>query len=363
MSYTRAVRYHRRQIILKKVRLYLYRLLVVVMLPVLWCNPYRPVVVQSLSVLAGDFLNVAVNYTGKTPRGIIDYALPVVAWNDQRSGSRSTPEAALSAFITAAGIDIKEPQNMLNAQIPLLAGVNRRNSQGVQPGEIKPAAGEKEKQALADIEKEDQDRVMADMKSPPLVAVYNTHTGETYALTDGVERLNGKRGGVVKVAAALQKQLQQKYGIGVIRSDVIHDAQYNQSYIESEKTVRRLLERYKELKLLLDIHRDAGRSRADSYVKINGQKVARIMIVVGSDARRPFPNWQQNLAMARKLTEKMDQLYPGLSLGIRVKEGRYNQQYHTGALLLEIGSVKNSTEEAVLAAELLADVVAAVLNE
>ena len=203
---------------------------------------------------------------------------------------------------------------------------------------------------------------VVELSGEPLVGIYNTHTGETYALTDGVERLNGKRGAVVRVSEELQNVLEQRHNIKVVRADKIHDVQYNQSYIESEKTVKSLLNEYNNLLLLLDIHRDAGRPRADSYIEINGEKVARILFVVGSDARMPFPNWQQNLATARKINTKMEEMYPGLTYGIRVKEGRYNQQYHPGAVLVEIGSVENTTEEALRAAELFADVIAEVIK-
>jgi stage II sporulation protein P len=201
-------------------------------------------------------------------------------------------------------------------------------------------------------------QAVATLQGPPLVALYNTHTGETYALTDGVERLNGKRGGIVKVTEALQQCLEQQHHIKVARVDKIHDQVYNKSYLESEKTVQKLLTDHPELKLVLDIHRDSGRPRQDCFVEINGEKVAKIMIVVGSDARAEFPNWQQNLVLARQITDRLDEKYPGLSFGIRVQEGRYNQHYHTGALLFEVGSVENTTDEAIRAAKLLAGVLA-----
>jgi len=196
-----------------------------------------------------------------------------------------------------------------------------------------------------------------------LVAIYNTHTGETYALTDGMERLQGKRGGVVQVAAALEEVLEEKYGARVARSDVIHDDVYRYSYAKSKETLEKLLQENPKLVAVFDIHRDAGKSREESIVNIDGKIAAPILIIVGSDARAPFPGWENNYQFARKLAAEIDNKYPGLCLGVRVKDGRYNQYLHPRALLLEIGSVSNSTGEAVRSARLLGEVLGPVILE
>jgi len=198
-------------------------------------------------------------------------------------------------------------------------------------------------------------------QAPVLVALYNTHTGETYALTDGVERVRG-RGGVVRIAAVLEAGLRQR-GLSVIRSEKIHDACYAASYLESEKTVREVIYAHPEVAALFDIHRDVKQPRAAATVKIGGRDVATVLIVVGSDARQPFPRWRQNLAFAQKVAACADKLYPGLCRGVRVKEGRYNQFLHPRALLLEVGGVNNTREEAEAAAELFAGVLAGALRE
>ena len=341
MNYSRAVRCYRRQLILRKMRAYLYRVLAVTVLIALWCNPYRQMVYAKMDHAAGQIFNAAADLADNGPAAIINQALPFALKN----------ESALHPALTALSSKQTEfAVAVLSSQMPLLKDVKppKETAAVVEPAD-KPMSQPEEQQAAV-------------LDGPALVAIYNTHTGETYALTDGVDRLTGKRGGVVKVAEAIQNQLEQKHKIKVVRSDTVHDANYNTSYIESEKTVKSLLEKNKELKLIFDVHRD-DRPREDCITTINGRTVSRVLIIVGSDARAPFPEWKQNLATARKLVEKMDEMYPGLSLGIRVKEGRYHQQYHTGALLLEIGAVENSTEEAVAAGKLFADAAAAYLKD
>jgi stage II sporulation protein P len=55
-------------------------------------------------------------------------------------------------------------------------------------------------------------------------------------------------------------------------------------------------------------------------------------------------------------------MYPGLMRPTQVRrDARYNQHLHPNSLLIEIGSVENTLEEALLAAELLANVLAEAL--
>jgi len=200
-----------------------------------------------------------------------------------------------------------------------------------------------------------------EQEDPPLVAIYNTHTGETYALTDGVDRVKGA-GGVVQAAAALEEGLRRR-NIAVLRSEKIHDVSYAASYLESEKTVREFLYLNPELDGIFDVHRDSKLPRGGATVNIQGRDVARVLIIVGSDDRLPFPAWRQNLEFAERIAARADALYPGLCTGVRVKGGRYNQYFSPRALLLEIGGVNNTLEEAETAATLFADVLADVLQD
>lgn len=348
MDYARVLKYRQRRLFIQKTRLYLYRAFFLLLLVVLWCNPYRPLITQHIGALVGECIGVV------DPALIINHAAPVMAWSLHCPETPFSAETALMALATVTGIAVKEPSDILTSQIPLMADMQYQTAQQPIEKTAGPAPEPADKSA---------DKPAAALAGPPQVALYNTHTGESYALTDGVERLDGKRGGIVKVTEALQQALEQQYHIKTVYIDKIHDRVYNKSYLESEKTVQQLLAEYPELKLILDIHRDSKRPRQDSFVEIDGQKVARIMIVVGSDARAEFPNWQQNLLLARQITKKLDEKYPGLSYGVRVQQGRYNQHYHSGALLFEIGSVENSTDEAIRAARLLAGVLAEILSD
>lgn len=289
-------------------------------------------------------------WSDRDPRGIIRVGVPLIAWSGdgEHVTQLVSPRDLITPIARAFGVGRREPLQILELQLPLLAAASAR------PEETAPVLAP---ETVPQLDEELQTPVPP-ISEEALVAIYNTHTGETYALTDGMERLNGKRGGVVKAAAALERELVEKYGIRVARSDDINDANYSTSYARSQETLRQLLEDNPSVQVVLDIHRDAGKSRENSLVVVEGRRVAPVLIIVGSDARALFPTWRQNYEFARELAAEIEKQHPGLCLGVRIKEGRYNQFLHPRAVLLEIGSVSNSTEEAVQSARLLAGPVA-----
>ncbi|WP_051275944.1 stage II sporulation protein P [Desulfovirgula thermocuniculi] len=269
---------------------------------------------------------------------LLRVAMPAFAFQEEQEGAGNL----LGKSIWRA-VPLGDPRGFLSLQNALFSLIKEENG---MPGESAPP-------------------VSPPVQQPKgcLVAVYHTHTGETYQLSDGVPRLDGKEGGVVRAGEALCRELEQKYGIPTLHIKKIHDRDYGQSYLESEKTVRQVLAEHPEVEVLLDVHRDAGKPREDCVVKVNGKNVATVLIVVGSDARAAFPTWRQNEQFAQLLAAALNKKYPGFCQGVRVKEGRYNQFLHPRALLVEIGSTNNTLEEAVEAARLLADVMGEVVKE
>lgn len=197
----------------------------------------------------------------------------------------------------------------------------------------------------------------------PLVGIYNTHNAEKYANEKRGPAVKGESAGVVKVAEVLENTLEDKYKISTVRSQQIHDyPDWNLSYTKSKETGKSLLSKNPSIQLLLDIHRDAGLKEKHSVV-INGREAAKVLIIVGSDQRLENPDWKKNKAFAEKVDAKIDKLYPGLSRGVRVQTGRYNQHLHPHAILLEIGNVRNSLAEAEVSAEMMANVISEVLKD
>jgi stage II sporulation protein P len=296
--------------------------------------------------LAGAGTGAFLEWSTREPQKVVNTVLP--GW----MGVSPVDPGGMAAGVLerVARADLRDPGRMIARQMSLPAGTRT-------PGPVSTVV------SLPPVEVSKGARGVSGRAGAVTVGIYHTHTGETYELTDGVERFDEKPGAVVEVGRALKRALQERHGLGVAHSETRHDVPYSRSYLESEETARRMVEEHPGLKMLIDLHRDSLKDRAHSVTEIGGQEVATILLVVGSDARRPFPDWEKNYELARAVAAKSQELYPGLCVGVRVKEGRYNQFLHPGALLVEVGSVANYTEEALRTAEVLADILAAVLAD
>jgi len=290
--------------------------------------------------------------TQGTSRVLLCAAIPVMTWAVAENGFAQRPAASnLIKLVSPLQFNIHDPVSVLKLELPVLAQVNVAGKPALAVNTTSLALPEGPPVSASSL------------TDDVLVIIYHTHTGETYRLTDGLDRLEGKCGGVVQAGKAVQEVLENKYGLKVVHSEKVHDAEYAVSYTESEKTLRELLAKNPKAKVVLDIHRDAGKSRQESLVKINGQEAAPILLIVGSDARLPFPTMGENLNFANALKARLNKQYPGLCSGVRVKDGRYNQFLHPRAALVEIGSVYNTTGEAEFSARLLATCLGEMVQE
>lgn len=215
-------------------------------------------------------------------------------------------------------------------------------------------------------------------KEAPLIAIYHTHTSETYMddprKQDGNGHvLQGNIGNVGKVGMELARVLSEKYGFRVIHTTKVHDEIYNRSYYNSRNTVKQLLQENPDIDLILDIHRDgikAALTKEQLTAVFGNERAANIMIVV-ANGKYSFGeaesrnDWQKNLALARELADWLDRLYPGLLRRIEERDtttNRYNQDLSPVSLLIEIGDYRNTTQEAINAAHYLADAIAAMFG-
>lgn len=316
----------------------------------LYSIPLAGVLSKTMEMRGFSLFDIALSWSERDPRGLVRSAAPVMAWvgNQEDYPEEISPRSVVTAILAPFRVNLSSPHELLAGEMPALAEF--RKGYAVPASLKSPSPGGDPASPAA---------VSADA----LLGIYYTHTGETYAVTDGVERLPAQKGGVVETGRAIQEKLETGYGIRVAINDRVNDQNYGLSYIESEKTARLLLEENKNIQILLDIHRDAGKSRGESLVKVKGEDLAPILFVVGSDARSPFPTWRNNHDFAVRLAERINKKYPGLCIGVRIKEGRYNQFLHPRAVLVEIGTVNNSTPEAVKTAGMLAEALAEEITE
>lgn len=198
-------------------------------------------------------------------------------------------------------------------------------------------------------------------KDAPSVLIYHTHTTETYQMLDRsfyacdfASRSNDKGQNMVRVGDEICAQLEAA-GFKVLHDTEIHDARYTGAYEHSRASVKSFLEKYPDVQITLDIHRDAILPDKTTKIKptavVNGKKAAQVMIISGCQEEgngvTDFPDWRQNLIFALQLQKRMETLFPGLTRPLFFCARRYNMHLTHCSLLLEIGSDGNTLEEAV----------------
>ena len=246
-------------------------------------------------------------------------------------------------------VDIGDMRTVLRNQIPLLAAVKVPGAKW--NSEIKRPVLQFKPKTVTPVTK-------------PLVAIYHTHTSESFVPNTGVtHRRGGQVGEIVGVGEALAQQL-AKYKVQAVHSKQIHDfPSFMKAYGPSEITLKKILADHPSIQMVFDIHRDAEK-RENVIAQVNGVPIARIAIIVAVGQEDLVqPHWQQNLAFANLITEKMNKYFPGISRGIQTVDWRYNQHLHPRALLLEVGSQETSIEEGEQAMEILGGILVEILAE
>ena len=187
------------------------------------------------------------------------------------------------------------------------------------------------------------------------ILIFHTHTCESYTESEnykyemtGNYRTTDLNYSVARVGDELEKQLEE-YEFKVIHNKTLHDyPAYNGSYDRSLETVEKILKENEETDIVIDLHRDAVGNGKDygPTVKIDGESVAQLMIVIGTDGGGLWhPNWQKNLKIAMKIQKTAEELYPGLFRPMIVRDSRYNQQVREGAFIIEVGATGNTLDE------------------
>ena len=203
----------------------------------------------------------------------------------------------------------------------------------------------------------------------PTVLIIHSHACESYENTEGYipsdpYRTLNEQYNMISIGKHLADCLQQK-GITVLHDTTLHDyPSYNDAYTQSRKTVQQYLKEYPSIRLVLDVHRDAyedkNGNQARNTLTINGKSSAKLMMLVGTNARnKNHINWKKNFSVAVKLHAVLQKLYPGLCRDIILRTGTFNQDLSPGAILMEIGTAGDTRQDALYAAELLAEGIAA----
>lgn len=201
----------------------------------------------------------------------------------------------------------------------------------------------------------------------PTVLILHSHGSESYEKTEDYEESSAYRTldkgyNMVSIGQRVAEILEAA-GIRVIHDTTLHDyPSYNGAYDNSREAIQSCLSQNPEICLVLDLHRDAAETadggQFSSTVDTPKGRSAQLMLVVGSDAGGlSHPNWEENLSLGVKLNAQLEKNVPGICRSISFRSQRFNQDLSPGGILVEVGAAGNTRQEALLAAEYLAETI------
>ncbi|MBT2214357.1 stage II sporulation protein P [Virgibacillus dakarensis] len=313
---------------------------------------------QSLEQLtkSGTFTNIFLHMLGDQ----------IPQFEDTFSDELSTPSLSNVAIESLTGIKI---DNLATSFLQEIPGVHLAKSgryiagEKVNDGDMPQESPPPNFDELLAGEDPNEDEESApdnkNKKNPanPSVYIYHSHSWEGFLplieedVKPSVSSSVDNDENVVLVGSMLTEQLEH-YGISTFHNKVnmgqaLHDKGWDSdnSYDLTREFVQTAVAQHKSMEYFIDIHRDAAR-KDKTTATINGKKYAKLYFVVGVE----HENYENNLAFAKKINEKLEAKYPGISRGIYPKSkfegnGVYNQDISNHSLLIEMGGVDNTKEE------------------
>lgn len=213
---------------------------------------------------------------------------------------------------------------------------------------------------------------------PKRVLIYHTHTYEAFAqLPDNpypeteTWRTADAEHNMVRVGRELAALL-RAHGIEVVHDETAFEppvlsSAYGRS-LAMLQSRQAMGERYD---LYIDLHRDAfiASYPGGNTVNLGGTEVAKLMMLIGKGegaTGQGFdekPDWQSNLAIARRLTDCLQEQHADLCREVSVKSGRYNQHIAPCCILVEAGNNRNTLAQVLAAMPYLADAIVQELGQ
>ena len=200
------------------------------------------------------------------------------------------------------------------------------------------------------------------IKKKPQIYIYNTHEGESYALTSASEYSIRP---TVKHASYILKDYLNDFGIeSTVEKQSIkkylnkYNLNYNFSYSASRKYMD---EEFKKNKygIIIDLHRDSVKHSYTLY-KNGKKKYAKIMFVLATD----YKTYKKNEAFVNNLNKRLNKKYNGITRGIMKRSDQvFNQDVSPRAILIELGGVDNTLEEINNTLYVLAEVLSEYIKE
>lgn len=199
------------------------------------------------------------------------------------------------------------------------------------------------------------------------ILIYHTHSKEGYCDSrSGVEEDS-----VVGVGEILADKLREK-GFKVIHLthvyDVVDGHWNREAYNTALPDLKSVIADNPDIKVTIDLHRNSGAKKA--VCKVGDKECAQIMFFNGTCRSKTGPRTSLanphlsfNLALSLKLLMCSMENYPGFARKTYLKGYRYNLHLVDRAILVEVGNVKNTLQEAQNSMEPLSVILEKVLRD
>ena len=184
-------------------------------------------------------------------------------------------------------------------------------------------------------------------KENRLIALYSTHSDESYIEGDGISS-DEVYGGIYDVSDELKEKLNDM-GIEVIIDYTTHHPHDAAAYTRSRSTAVSLLKNMPDA--IFDIHRD-GVPEDEYTTQVEGEDMTMVRLLVG----RSNPNQSANKDFAASIKANADEMYPGLIKDIFIGKGNYNQELSPRSVLLEFGTHESDKDDVLKSTEYMAEV-------
>ena len=205
----------------------------------------------------------------------------------------------------------------------------------------------------------------------PTVVIYHTHTTEGYAQkldlyyplqSDGMAKSESTS--VVAAGSTLKNEL-ERLGINAVHiTDTFDSPSRSGSFARSKAALKKELEKLDRVDLVIDLHRgviqQTGGARVKPTVYLNGYRAAQIRLKTAYGERGEL---QKQLAAALTLQRRLAYISPLLCMPVSLESQTYNFDISAPAVMIEIGTDRNTVSEAKLTAAVLAQAVWEMLTE
>ncbi len=185
----------------------------------------------------------------------------------------------------------------------------------------------------------------------PVVMIIHTHTSEEYSgeSSDGFKGLKS----VVSVGEQLNERL-NLLGVPSIHCTVIHDASGEDAYANARDTVKTMLEIYPSIKYIIDVHRLMLKGDGGELIRTVSSTPDNSAQIRLTAAYREGYGGHENLCLALALRSELNYGESRLCMPVAATALTYNSDLTSYYLLADVGSIGNSVEEAISAADRLA---------